>query len=248
MRYVKQQSGTFTEWPFFQPHEIEKSAVADLRTCGLLPETPGEVDVDSLVQSLFGFSPTYTDPGEGVLGYIRFGTRRPETIILHQALGDLNAGATTEHRRRSTLAHEIGHGQLHCGFFTELMQAKKAGISTERVRNPKASATFLCRTGDIRDGEAGAFSGLPTWERMAEWQANRYMAAVLVPAGLARMKIATALGLTADDTHSRIALNPADCDALAPGLAECFNVSRQLATCRLRELFPASAQEDLFAA
>lgn len=250
MKLIPQTSGPFKKWPFFQPDEIEHIATADLRTHGLLPATPSPVNIDALVTKLFGFDPDYTDTGDGVLGYIRFDTRRPEKILLHEALADLEAGPTTEHRRRSTLAHECGHGRLHAGPFTELMQAKKAGHGTENVRDPSRSAVFLCRATDVRDDEGArppASAGLLAWERMAEWQANRYMAALLVPARLARQAVADLLGGVPE--HASIRLEPPRRDLFAAQVARRFEVSRQLASCRLAELFPApTAQGELFAA
>jgi hypothetical protein len=249
MKLIPLPTGPFRKWPFFQPHEIEQMAADDLRAHQLLPDRPREVDVDSLVQKQFGFSPTYLDPGEGILGYIRFGPREPEVIIIAETLAEIGSD-TTEHRRRSTLAHEIGHGRLHAGPFTELVQAKRAGCATEYVRAPDTQhPAFACRTADIREQEtagAPALSGLAAWERMAEWQANRYMAAVLTPARLVRLAVGESLGAT--EAHTKIALDEAQRTRLAPHISRLFNVSRQLAACRLAELFPESAagQGDLF--
>ncbi len=242
-------TGPFRKWPFFQPQEIEQIAADDLRAHQLFPDRPREVDVDSLVQKLFGFTPTYLDPGEGILGYIRFDEKKPKVIIIAEALAELGSD-TTEHRRRSTLAHEIGHGRLHAGPFTELVQAKHSGYASEFVRSPGTTrAAFACRTADIRDQELAkspALSGLAQWERMAEWQANRYMAAVLTPARLVRIAIGDLLGAT--EAHAMIALDEAERTSFTPHLSRLFNVSRQLASCRLAELFPESAagQGDLF--
>ena len=245
MKYINQNSGPFRKWVFFKPEEIEQAAVRDLATLKLMPATPREVDVDSLCQLLYNFSPRYVPIGEGILGCIHFNTHAPENIALDEALGEIGT-ATTEHRRRSTLAHEIGHGQLHAALFTELMQAKKAGHGTERVRDPGAEGGFICRSQDVRDGECDALSGPQSWHRMAEWQANRYMAAVLAPARLVRLAVADLLGNPPE--YVRIELDGVRRDQLAPQVAEIFNVSRQLAAIRLSELFPVCTREaDLFA-
>lgn len=247
MKLLPLPSGPFKYWPFFEPHEIESSATTASRAHGVYPERPGPVNIDTLVVKLYGFDPVYEDAGDGVLGFIRFSTTKPEKIILHASLGELGSD-TTEHRRRSTLAHEIGHGQLHTGMFTELMQAKKAGHATERVRSPAHTASLLCRASDVRDHESKRpLAGSTTWLERAEWQANRYMAALLVPAGLARIAVADLLGGRPE--HAPINLEPVQCDLLAPEVGRLFNVSRQLAAVRLSELFPpAQAQGDLFAA
>jgi hypothetical protein len=232
MHLIPQPSGPFKSWPFFQPQEIETIACDDLRAHGLFPKVPGEVNVELLVSKLFGFDPVYRETGDGILGYVRFGLLKPETIVLHESLGALNAGLTTEHRCRSTLAHEIGHARLHVGPFTELMQAKKLGRATERVRNPSHHANFMCRTTDIREDEgAKGPPGLATWERMAEWQANRYMAAVLTPASLVRQSVTE----IREDF-----IFPTEAE-LAAEISRQFKVSRQLAGYRLAELFAASA-------
>lgn len=206
------------------------------------------MNIDRLVEKALGLTPEYEDADEGVLGFIRFGTQKPEKIILHTHLGELG-DETRERRRRSTLAHECGHGRLHVGPFTELMQAKKAGHGTERVRDPSRPAAFLCRSTDVRDDESDrppALTGLAAWERMAEWQANRYMACVLAPARLVRAAVADELNVVA--AHAAIALNADQRAQLAPKISRCFNVSRELAGIRLQELFPATGgQSDLFA-
>jgi hypothetical protein len=246
MKYVNLPSGPFRKWVFFKSEEIEQAAAGDLASLKLMPPTPREVDVDSLCQLLYQFSPRYTRTGDGILGCIHFNTRAPAGIDLNEALGELDS-ATNEHRRRSTLAHEIGHGQLHAGLFTELMQAKKAGHGTEQVRDPAAAGdAFLCREQDVRDGESAGFSGPSTWHRMAEWQANRYMAAVLAPARLVRLAVTELLDNPPE--YVRIELDPMHRDELAPQVAKTFNISRQLAAIRLDELFPVSRGEvDLFA-
>lgn len=249
MKHVQLATGPFKLWPFFQPQEIETIAADDLRSLGLMPDRPSEVNVDQAVVKLFGFDPVYEDAGAGVLGFIRFGTAKPEKILLHSSLAEIG-DITLERRRRSTLAHECGHGRLHVGPFTELMQAKKAGHGTERVRDPRHHANFICRSDDVRDNECEkppAVAGPARWERMAEWQANRYMACMLAPADLVRMAVADLLAV--DSVATVIALDATGRAALAPEISRCFNVSRELAGIRLEELFPASgAQRVLFAA
>ncbi len=249
MKHVPLSSGPFRKWLFFQQDEIEKIATDDLRAHGLLPERPAPVNIDRLVAKLFGLDPVYEDAGEGVLGFIRFGATKPEKIILQAALGEI-ADATREHRRRSTLAHECGHGRLHVVPFTELVQAKRAGRGSEWVRDSRHHANFLCRGGDVRETEGARpppLSGLAAWERMAEWQANRYMAAVLAPARLVRLAVDELLNVR--EAHVELRLEADRRERLAPEIARRFDVSRQLAACRLSELFPApDAQGLLFAA
>ena len=167
MKHIPLPAGPFKSWPFFQPDEIEQTATDDLRTHGLLPTQPAPVNIDKLVRSLFGFDPIYEDTGEGVLGFIRFGLTRPEKIILHVSLGSLDS-ETTEHRRRSTLAHECGHGRLHVAQFTELMQAKHSGRASKVVwkkmhkehRNNQraihASSSDPCKNDQARDSKSSA--------------------------------------------------------------------------------------------
>jgi len=248
MKLIPQASGPFFKWPFFEKNELEKIAIDDLRSCGLLPEEPGAVNIESMVKALFGFDPVFTDPGDGIMGFIRFGPKKPESIIIHEALTALDGGPTIEHRFRSTLAHEIGHGRLHVAPFTELFQAKKSGYATELVRSPGTrKPTFMCRASDIRDDESARGPGLANWERMAEWQANRYMGAILTPARLVSQAVREALELA--DPHTSLRLTVAQRAALAPEISLLFNVSRQLASIRLSELFPdPEPQGDLFSA
>lgn len=242
MKHVTLNSGPFHKWSFFKPQEIETTAVDDLRSYKLLPSRPAEVNLDSLVQDLFHFTPTYGKPGKNMLGRICFSPTRIEKIILEESLGDLDAGSTVEHRRRSTLAHEIGHGRLHRDAFTALAQARQCGRPNTWVRYPRAVPVHANFSGDMSDQTCPPDT-LDTWERMAEWQANRYMAAVLTPEHLVR-RVAQDW-LTISDASGAVRITGVQREALASELSRIFNVSRRFATIRVDTLFPSPASQVL---
>ena len=244
MKHIPLQAGPFKKGPFFEPDEIEKMAVADLKQTGLLPQEPRAIDVDALARKLFSFDLTYAETGDGILGYISFGPRGPEKITINSDLADLTTGLTTEHRRKSTATHEVGHGRLHAGPFIELALAREHGIFGEFVRNASLQPLRACRSQDIRDGELAKVPRLQGWEAMAEWQANRYMAAALAPARLLQRAV-TGLRHGAG-VHS--GLDAEEREDLVPAVSEIFNISKKLARNRMAELFPpAGAQREMFA-
>lgn len=242
------RTGLVRKLPFFKIQTLEKIATGDLHSAGLLPGEPGPINVELLVERLFGLEPVYRDLGPGILGCIRFSASKPEEIAIHEALTDLNGGPTLEHRFRSTLAHEIGHGRLHAGFYAELMRNQATGCAPELVGTPETPRpSIACRASDIRDGESTQQPGLADWERILEWQANRYMGALLAPARLVSLAVRDALEQR--DPHTILRLSERQRTALAPSISQLLNVSRQLATIRLSELFPdPEPQGDLFSA
>jgi Zn-dependent peptidase ImmA (M78 family) len=238
MTYIDQNTGPFHKWPFFPTHEIEQTAVNDLRLHHRFPNKPAEINLDSLVQDLFHFTPDYGQPGKGMLGRICFSPNRIEKIILDESLAALNAGPLNEHRRRSTLAHEIGHGRLHRSPFTALAEARRSGCPNHFVRYPKGAPMHAHFSGDIHARDLDPVAPTDNWERMAEWQANRYMAALLTPESLVRM---TARDFLEIRTSQRgIRLTEEQHRELAAELSRIFNVSRQFAALRIDTLFPPS--------
>ena len=239
MLYITQSTGPFHKWPHFYSDEIEDAAVNDLRVHHRLPTVPGEVNLDSLVADLFGFTPTYGRPGRGILGQICFSPDRIEKIIIDETLGELSASPTVEHRRRSTLAHEIGHGRLHRLPFTALALARQSGRPNAFVRYPRAVRQHAYFSGELRNDGFAPAEHPEIWERKAEWQANRFMAALLTPACLVELTTRDFLELR--DPRQPIHLDSGPRRELAVEVSRIFNVSRQFAALRLDTLFPLPA-------
>jgi hypothetical protein len=116
MKTIRSKSGPFSERPHFQPSEIDRICVDELRKARLYPGSPQAIRVDRFVEKRFGVAPEYEELPAGVLGYTRFSKSGVEAIIISAAL-DAEKGRVAERRVRTTLAHEAGHGLLHAYLF-----------------------------------------------------------------------------------------------------------------------------------
>jgi Zn-dependent peptidase ImmA (M78 family) len=114
-----------------------------------------------------------------------------------------------EHLLRTTMAHEAAHVLLHRILFLQQSEALFGG---------RPSRQELCRDVRFTNRYAGEW-----WE----WQANRGMAALLLP----RSAVTAVVG------EVRTAPDQGTIDA---GLARVFNVSRQAAGYRLQQLQAAA--------
>jgi Zn-dependent peptidase ImmA (M78 family) len=116
---------------------------------------------------------------------------------------------------RSTLAHEAAHVLLHRVLFLRESRSLFSGLATR---------TELCRTiGVARPGYSGEW-----WE----WQANRGMAALLMPAGRLRNWLAeqSPSPATAGEGRLRVSL------AVRAAAADAFGVSSDAIKRRLAQL------------
>lgn len=164
---------------------IERAAERLLASHGI---TAPEVPVEQIAKDR-GLPVVYDDLGSEVSGvlYRRNGT---EFIIVNQQ--------HHEHRRRFTIAHELGHADLH---------------ETKTYLDGSASLRF-------RDGLSA--TGTDTEER----EANRFAAALLVPAAWARVRFIELV--TGPD--------PLIEGAAITRLSHVFNVSEQAMRLRLVNL------------
>ena len=152
---------------WYDEAEIEAIAAEMLRRAGhpTLPDSPA-VDVDAFVELHLGLVPEYTWLPRGVLGATEF---RADGTMRMQIAAELSDRAERDPRAetllRSTVAHEAAHVLLHrVLFLTESRQLFGPGVT---VRSE------LCRSvAFTRPGYQGEW-----WE----WQANRGMAALLLP-------------------------------------------------------------------
>jgi len=132
--------------------------LAEWRAKGHVVEIP--VPLDDLVEIHLGLAYEVGDLQSelgvsGVLGAIWFGDRR---IVIDSSL-DPNLVPTLKGRFNFTLAHEIGHWQLHR---EQLRQGEETAPLFEKGSEP----AFVCRDGSTEP---------------EEWQANRFAGALLMP-------------------------------------------------------------------
>lgn len=167
MRELPDRGGRLPYRLWYEESEIEAIAARELARAGspVLGDGPA-TDVDALLELHLGVVPEFTWLPRGVLGATEFTV---EGEVRLQVSADLSLRADrdrpAEKLLRSTLAHEAAHVLLHRVLFLKESSDIFGGLS---------SRSELCRSvGMPRPGYQGEW-----WE----WQANRGMAALLMPA------------------------------------------------------------------
>jgi hypothetical protein len=191
---------------FYKEHEIEAIMEDELAKSGYPGR--GQVDVDGFVENHLGIVPDFVPLPEGVQGATDFSrdgsVRMRISALLSERAMDESAA---ERLLRTTLAHEAAHVLLHRILFLQ---------QSEAMFRSESSRLELCR--DIQFTSRG-YSG-EWWE----WQANRGMAALVLP----KSAVVTAV--------RRLRASAASQDQQEVELARMFNVSRQAATYRMQQL------------
>lgn len=171
--------GIFLKTEFIPDKRIERRALDELRSAGLLPDTPGPVAIDRFCDMKWGRPESYEEMRPGVLGCAAFTVRGFDHIAISAEL-ERDYSQTGRRRVRSTMAHEIGHALLHERLFVEkLMFDQNQGLlfgEMERrpAGKPARETRIVCRDTDIFGGRAAP----SPWY---EIQANKFMAAALLP-------------------------------------------------------------------
>ncbi|MBI2092353.1 MAG: ImmA/IrrE family metallo-endopeptidase [Deltaproteobacteria bacterium] len=218
MKYYKKNCGQFPIRVFYTENEIESCAIELLQKCSLLPtlDKP-EVDVDMALESGFKISPSFDDLSKkGVHGAAHFRKNGSFEVVLD---GELSSNKNSEKRYRSTLAHEIGHVVLHRHLFIN------ETLAMYDVTPPDHDVSVLCRDFEDTVKANGKYNG-EWWE----WQANRFMSALLMPKFL----------ITQVCRQIREQNNNLDEQGIksfmTKGISLCCNVSQEAARIRLEQL------------
>ncbi len=177
MRTIR-STGPFGSRPFFTDNEIERTAAEELHSAGLLPSSPEAIRIERFVEKRFGLSCVrYEGLEGGVLGYTQFGPNGVEAIIVSRALSE-ERSRVAERRINTTLAHEAGHGLLHAHLFI----LDSFPLSLFGSAGDVTPTRILCRDEPVESERARRYDG-----RWWEFQANRMMAALLLPRPLVRV-------------------------------------------------------------
>jgi hypothetical protein len=226
MKTIRSKSGPFSQRPHFQPGEIDRICLDELRKANLYPSSPQAIRVDRFVEKRFSLAAEYEDLPAGVLGYTRFSKSGVEAIVISAAL-DAEKSSVAERRIRTTLAHEAGHGLLHAYLFAldhKPLHLFDADSHTDHQ--------ILCRDVQGEERKTRAYDG-----RWWEFQANRAIGGLLCPAALvqeALMPFLTPSGsLGAMILESR--------DSAVRAAADIFDVNPIVAKIRVDDLYPAEA-------
>ena len=142
---------------FEPPTDFSQNGM-DANSQGRFPPQPEPVRIDRFIEKRFMVSPAYGDLPDGVLGMAKFTDVGVAELIVAKFLED----EPFERRRRTTLAHEAGHGLLHAYLFVLDHNEEPLFCDNSELKKPK----FMCR------------------ENCGQWwefQANKAMAALLMP-------------------------------------------------------------------
>lgn len=136
--------------------------------------TPGKgVDVDLVLLSAIESEADYVDLPAGIMGRTLFAPDGSVKIeVSRQLSDDAERGKTARRRLRTTLAHEAGHVACHRGLFIRDTETLSL-FSAAQIGSATAKPPIMCRGENM--GQRG-YSG-EWWE----FQANRCMAALLLP-------------------------------------------------------------------
>ncbi len=225
---------------YYEDHEFE--AIMDelrARADGGAFEPGRGVDVDVVLERGLGVAPDYADLPAGILGRTRFGPDGRFQVEVSRALAEeAERDRVARRRLRSTLAHECGHGALHAHL--HLADTQTYPLFGDQPTRP--SGRVLCRQDAIGSSRGASPSGYDgAWW---EYQANRGMAALLLPRRLlaAQVRAACAAG-----THSSVeaAVGAGAGEALLHDLAGVFDVNPAMVLYRLQALgyLPRSAAQ-----
>jgi hypothetical protein len=231
MKSFRPKSGPFQERPYYEAHEIERICENALREIDLLPSAPSPIRIDRFIEKHFGVTITYEDLDKGVLGFTEFGPKGVQSVVVARAL-DEEGTKPAERRIRTTLAHEGGHGLLHAHLFALGKQTRPLFGDFTKPEAPKV----LCR--DIPNASAVNLPGYNN--RWWEYQANRTIAAFLLPRALVQTAIAPLL--SAEGLLGIQTLRASNLYRATNLLADTFDVNPIVARIRLQEMYPQDDQ------
>lgn len=223
VKTIRTTSGPFQERPHFDPAEIDRMCVGELRKAGLYPSKPEAIRIDRFIEKRFGSPPNYEDLPPGVLGYTKFGKAGVERIVLSCELAE-DESDVARRRERATMAHEAGHGLLHAYLFAVEMPA-----STLFGADNCTGSQILCRE---VIGDQAPSRPKPSW---SEYQANRAIGGFLLP----RKHVITALEpyLISSGALGGAILDPARRGEAERTLSAVFDVNPIVARIRIDDVF-----------
>jgi hypothetical protein len=222
---------------WYEADDIEQIAEDELRRAGLMPTPVNPVpDLERFIEGHLKVDlDQYAQLPDDVLGLTQFEpARRPKISISSALTAAAEEGPPKPGRLgrwRATLAHEAGHVLLH----RYLFDPEFAPLSNGRPADNPVDRTGLmrCLHRDIDTTPTG-ISDWNKQRRTKDWrevQANRAMAALLMPRGtFKRLAFQQMAQLQIVDPQA----DTPDADNLAAALAETCSVSRQAAAIRLR--------------
>lgn len=235
--------GIFYNRPFLSQNHIEEIAVQALEKAGCADFEPGEIPIEDVLEECLGIAVEYSELPEDVMGCATFQPEGVTRIEIHTRLALSGDDLTLDRRRRSTIAHELGHGLIHTPLYQQRFAIER--LQSHFEPSEPQLAQIACRSSTIREDtlqpeSANSYSWI-------EWQANAMMGPLLIPRCALGRHLEPWVG-RADGV--RILQLPSSARTEAEqSVSEVFHVSRQLAAIRIAMLFPEAStdQPDLFA-
>ena len=216
--------GPFREYKFIPDKRIERAALTALEETRLLPTSPSKVAIEKFCDRKWGFPEDYRDLGPDFLGRATFNINGLVSIEVNARLEE-DTSRVGVCRLRSTIAHEAGHGILQASMFIEKIAFDQGQMAlfedVDRKQKPPEPTMIATRS--------NAIDSTPQPFEWWEYQANRFMAEVLMPKPLllevmsARINPEKLLTKKLGWTIDWDALNAQD------DVADIFGVSKQMA-------------------
>lgn len=172
--------GPFLKRFFIPDTHIERLALERLESLGLMPTSPAPVAVEKYCERRWGWPEDYVDLPPGILGAAAFTESGLVKVAVSRELAE-DTSRTGRVRTRSSLAHEIGHGELHEDKFIEKLRHDREQLDFFSVGPEEPGRIrLLCREEQMRR---------PRRDEWWEIQANMFMAALLLPRPLLRRMV-----------------------------------------------------------
>ena len=235
--------GIFYDRPFFTLNRLEEIAAQALDKAGCTDSDPGEIPIEDVLEECLGLGIDYSPLSEDVMGCAHFEPEGLVKVEIHESLSLCGHDPTLDRRRRSTIAHELGHGLVHTPLYRQRFEFERQQADFDPAQ--PQHARHACRTTDIREvGHQQNNGNSFCW---LEWQANFLMGALLVPRRAIQRHLEHWTG--PQDGVRTLRLPFPLRDEAAVSTSAVFHVSRQLAAIRIEGLYPdiTPDQPELFA-
>jgi hypothetical protein len=226
---------------WYESDEIEQIASDELRRAGLLPSRNDPVvDLERFIEEHLGCElDQYAQLPDDVLGMTEFPVNhRPLVSIsasLTEACDDEQPAPGSLGRWRATLAHEASHVFLHRYLFDLALEPMQpmSGPGRQAMREHGSSPDRLmrCLHRDVVPSNGTDWNAMRRAPRWHEVQANRGMAALLMPRNVFRRLALRAMQDNGVQAGTSIAAGAAD--PVITEVAATFEVSKQAAGIRL---------------
>ena len=172
----KRNSGPFLKSFYISNQKIEALAKNRLESLHLMPSSPSPVQIEKYCERRWHFAEDYRELEQGILGCASFSENGVVDIAVSRDLCE-DTSRIGIVRTRSTLAHEIGHGELHADAYAAKIRYDRDQGELFSQAPKDETIKIACREGQIHSANSYEW-----WET----QANRYMVAVLLPKHLLR--------------------------------------------------------------